>query len=145
MESAKIEGLLEAYFEGNTTLAEEAQIRAYFRQEKVAPQLKQYEPLFAGIEASRREVSQREIVIPKKSAVKTKVWWYGIAASAVVGLIVANFMFSGATMTQDQEEALAALKESKKTMLLLSENLNKGAGKLVLVNEFTETKNRILK
>ena len=30
MEFAKIEKLLEAYFEGNTTLKEEAELRTYF-------------------------------------------------------------------------------------------------------------------
>lgn len=145
MELAKIESLLEAYFEGNTSLSEEAQLRAYFKQGPVAAHLQQYEPLFKGLEKARGEVSQREIVLPQKPSFKVKNIWYGIAASAVVALFVANYMFSEPSLSQDQKEALTALRESKKAMFLLSENFNKGAEQLALVNQFTETKNRILK
>ena len=145
MELAKIESLLEAYFEGNTSLSEEAQLRAYFKKGSVAAHLKQYQPLFQGLEKARGEVSQREISLPQKSGLKIKSLWYGIAASAVIGLFVANYMFSEPSLSQDQEEALTAFKESKKAMFLLSENFNKGALQLAHVNQFTETKNRILK
>jgi hypothetical protein len=145
MELAKIESLLEAYFEGNTSLNEEAQLRAYFRESSVAAHLQQYQPLFKGFEKARGEVSQREIILPQRSGLKFKSLWYGIAASAVIALFVANYIFSEPSLSQDEKEALTALKESKKAMFLLSENFNKGAEQLALVNQFTETKNKILK
>ena len=145
MELARIERLLEAYFEGNTSLSEEAQLRAYFKEESVATHLQQYKPFFTGLEKARGEVSQREILLPQKSGLKVKSLWYGIAASAVVALFVANYMFSEPSLSNDQKEALTALKETKKAMFLLSENFNKGAVQLAHVNQFTETKNRILK
>jgi hypothetical protein len=54
-------------------------------------------------------------------------------------------MYSESQPSQEEKEALAALQESRKAMLLLSENFNKGVEQLALVNQFTETKNKILK
>ena len=64
MELFKIEALLEAYFEGNTSLAEESMLRDYFKNDEVAAGLKQYQPLFAGLEIARTDVSNRNIEIP---------------------------------------------------------------------------------
>jgi hypothetical protein len=60
-------------------------------------------------------------------------------------IAVAGFLFSESNIAQQEQEALAAFNESKKTMLLLSENFNKGTEQLSLVGEFVNTKNRILK
>ena len=145
MELARIEKLLEAYFEGNTSLAEEAELRNYFTGNDVAAKFESYQPLFMGLEAARSEVSQREILVPQKARGFQKNWWYGIAASVAVVIAVAGFVFSEPTMSQEEKEALAAFEESKEAMLFLSENLNKGTKKIALVNQFTETKNRILR
>ena len=145
MELVNIEALLEAYFEGNTSLAEESILRDYFKNDEVAAGLKQYQPLFAGLEIARTEVSNRNIEMPQNSESFQKRWWYGIAASVAIIVTVGGFMFSNPSMTQEENEALMALNESKEALLFLSENLNKGTEQLALVSQFTETKNRILK
>lgn len=145
MELARIERLLEAYFEGNTSLAEEAMLRDYFKSNRVDTSLQMYQPLFAGLEMAGGEVSQREIEMPVKSSDFQNKWWYSIAASVAIVLTVGGMLFSNPSMSQEEKEALATFNESKKALLLLSENLNKGTGQLALVNQFTETKNRILK
>lgn len=145
MELANIEKLLEAYFEGNTSLSEEATLRSYFTGASVAPHLKEYVPLFSGLQAAKEEVLEKELVFSEKTEKAPRAWWYGIAASAAVVVIVAGFVFSQPSRSQEEQEALTAFNESKKAMLLLSENLNKGTEQLVLVNQFSETKNRILK
>jgi hypothetical protein len=145
MELARIEKLLEAYFEGNTTLAEEKSLRKYFTSDTVAPQFQKYQVLFESFKIAKQQVSQREIVIPESKVISPKIWWYGIAASAVVAIMIATFMFSGPSFSPDEKEALMAFNESKKAMLLLSENFNNGAEKLAVIDQFTESKNRILK
>jgi hypothetical protein len=145
MEFANIEKLLEAYFDGNTTLAEEAELRNYFNGSNVAPQFENYRPFFAGIEAARNEVSEREVLLVENTTRTSNKWWYGVAASAAIVIAVAGFVFSEPSISQEEQEALTALNESKKAMFILSENFNKGAGKLALVDHFTTTKNRILK
>lgn len=145
MELARIETLLEAYFEGNTSLAEEAILRDYFKGNRVDASLQMYQPLFASLEMAGSEVSQREIKIPTKPSGFQNTWWYGIAASVVVILTVGGMLFSNPSISQEEKEALVTFNESKKALLLLSENLNKGTGQLALVDQFAETKNRILK
>jgi len=145
MELARIEKLLEAYFDGNTTLAEEKLLRKYFTSDTVAPEFQKYQALFESFKIAKQEVSNREIIIPASNLLKPKVWWYGIAASAIVAIVIASFMFSGPSLSHEEKEALTAFNESKKAMLMLSENFNNGAGQLAVLNQFTESKNRILK
>ena len=157
MELAKIESLLDNYFEGNTTLAEEALLQEYFTGDEVAPHLMAYQALFAGFQQARNEVSVKEIKVPG-SSVKTNNWWYGIAAMLVVGLTVGGFLFSQPQLSQEEQEAMAAYENAKETMFMLSENLNKGTEGIAYltefnkgtssishINQFTNTKNKILK
>ena len=46
MEQSKIEFILEKYFEGETNIAEENELRTYFSSTDVAQHLQQYQPLF---------------------------------------------------------------------------------------------------
>lgn len=145
MELANIEKLLEAYFEGTTTLTEEATLRSYFTGASVAPKLKGYVPLFSGLQAAKDEVLEKELVLSEVTEKTPRNWWYGIAASAAVVALVAGFVFSQPNLSQEEQEALTAFNESKKAMLLLSQNFNKGTEQLALVNQFSETTHKILK
>jgi hypothetical protein len=158
MELAKIESLLEDYFEGITTLEQEAILRTYFANEDVANHLVPYKSLFAGLSMAKQEVSQRELHLPE-TANKSRGLWYSIAATAAIVLVVAGLMFTNSGMTQDEKDALMALNKTKETMLMLSENLNKGTepvfllsenftkgtDALVAINEITLTTNKVLK
>lgn len=142
MELARIETLLEAYFEGQTTLKEEAALCAYFRNGNVAPHLEAYRPLFVGLSTARTEVSQREVQLPTG---RPRFWRYGIAATVAIGIGIAGFMYTQPQLTPEEKEALAAFEKTKEAMKLLSENFNEGAEELAIINQFTITKNKILK
>ncbi|MGV6828443.1 MAG: hypothetical protein ACWA45_03485 [Flavobacteriales bacterium] len=144
MELAKIEKDLEAYFEGSSNLEQESMLRDYFSNNKVAPHLQVYQPLFVGLKNASKEVSQRNIELPNKSLFYNKNW-LSLAASIAVVLGIAGFIFSNKSLSQEEKEALQALNKTKETMLMLSSNLNKGAEELLAINQFTETKNKILK
>lgn len=143
MESVKIEKLLEAYFEGNTTLEEENLLREYFNSKNVAAHLEQYTSMFAGFQVAKEERSSRDFTLPKSKSKTNKPWQYAVAALLVVAFGVGSFYFSQPNYTQEEQEALAAFERSKKAMMLLSENLNKGAEQLTLVDQFEITKDRI--
>ncbi|MCB0456773.1 MAG: hypothetical protein R2776_09255 [Flavobacteriaceae bacterium] len=160
MELANIEKLLDAYFEGETSLTEEALLRDYFTSGNVAPHLQGYIPMFEGFSEAKEERLEKEITIlqPKKN---TSFRSWSIAASVVVLLGISSFWYfnnNAKGLTAEQEEALMAYNEAKQTMLLLSESLNKGASKVSyidefiqntatinIINQFNETKNKILK
>jgi hypothetical protein len=143
MESVKIEKLLEAYFEGNTTLAEEKLLRDYFNSNNVAEHLEQYTSMFAGFQVAKEEHSSREFNLPERKSKTNKTWWYSVAAMLVVAFGVGSFYFSQPRYTQEEKEALAAFEKSKKAMMLLSENLNKGAEQITFVEQFAITKDKI--
>lgn len=143
MELIKIENLLDAYFEGQTNLEEEKQLQNYFNNEKVADHLLQYKPIFVGLEFARQEKSNIAFLMPSAKPRKIKNWWYSVAAMLILAVGVGGFYYSQPRITSEEKEALATFEKSRKTMLLLSENLNKGAEKLTYVEQFEETKDRI--
>jgi len=146
MELAKIEALLDAYFEGETSLEQESVLREYFATNKVAPHLAAYQQLFVGLKAAQEEVLDREINLPTVSTSKeTKRWWYGIAASFIVVIGVASLLMPSNQLSQEEQDALMAFNETKETLLLLSKSFNKGTEELAVLGQFTESKNLILK
>lgn len=147
MELANIEKLLEVYFEGNTTLDQEAVLRAYFSGDDVAPHLSAYQDLFLSFEQAGKEESKRTITFPDSRPTK-RFWNYGIAASLVVALGIAGFMYFGSPSeeyTQEELEAIAAFNESAEYLQLLSDSFNKGTSELAVISEFTESKDKVLK
>ena len=158
MELARITKLLDAYFEGQTSLAEEAELRAYFASEDVAEHLQSYVPLFASFTEAKSETLKSEVILPSEEKQRS-FWNWRIAASIAIVLGISGFMyFNSNSLSAEEEEALLAYNQAKETMLLLSENLNKGTSKVTyidafsentatinLINQFTETKNKILK
>ncbi|NND62568.1 MAG: hypothetical protein HKN48_05195 [Flavobacteriaceae bacterium] len=157
MELAKVETLLESYFEGQTSLEQENELRAFFATEEIPAHLTVYKPMFEGFQLAATESSQKEFQIPDTKK-KSRYWTFGIAASFAVMAGIASFMFSQQGLSQEEQEALAAFKKTKEVMFLFSENLNKGTesvahldeftkgtSNIALINEFTESKNRILK
>ncbi|MEL6812980.1 MAG: hypothetical protein AAFP76_16770 [Bacteroidota bacterium] len=159
MELANIEKLLEAYFEGNTTLAQEQELRVHFRSEELPPHLEVYRPMFMGFDIAREETSEREFTLPEPKK-RNRFWNLSIAASLLLAVGISAYMFtqSGTGLTAEEEEALAAFQKTKETMFLLSENLNEGTESLThleefssglsslnVLNQFNESKNLILK
>lgn len=147
MELNKIEKLLESYFEGTTNLDEEAILMDYFNHQNVTDHLLQYKPIFVGLSAARNENSTRDFKIEDGKPSKIiKPWWYAVAGMLVIALGIGSFFLSQPQqMSQEEKEALMAFENSKKAMMLLSDNLNKGAHQLYYVDKFTNSKDKIWK
>ncbi len=144
MESNNIEQLLDAYFEGNTTLREEADLMDYFNNHRVEDHLLQYKPIFVGLKASKMEHSDKEFKIPEPISSRTyKPWRYAIAAILVVALGIGVFFNSQSQMSQEEKEALVAFENSKKAMIFLSKKFNKGTEQLFYVEQFSIAKDRV--
>lgn len=146
MELNKIEKLLESWFEGQTTLQEEAVLMDFFLNENVPQHLLQYKPIFVGLSAARKEKMEKPVMVfEREKTGKTPVWKYGIAAGLVLALGVGSFYLSGPNpeLTPEEQEALAAFEQSKEALRFLSENINKGTKHLALVDEFEIAKNKV--
>lgn len=151
MELDKIENILEKYFQGETSIAEEKELKEYFSSSNVAQHLEQYRPMFGYFSQVKEQKSTQEIPLQTK---KRNVAWLSIAASVVVLLGIGTFYFvSQKTTTRavaqselgtydNPEEALAA---TQKALALLSNNVNVGIESVQYVKEYEQSKNKIFK
>ena len=149
MELNRIEKLLENYFQGETNLAEEQELKNYFASGNVAPNLKQYQSMVGYFSEAKNEKFTKEIVIHSK---KKSTIWLSIAASVTLLLGVGVFNYlnmetnnktTGELGTYDDPEV--AFRETQKALNLVSENVNVGIKSVEYVNEYQESKNLIFK
>jgi len=145
MEFNKIELLIEKYFEGETTIAEENELKAYFSSSNVAPHLQHYQELFGYfVQAKEQKYLQKEPFFK----IKRNVTWLSVAASVVVLLSIGAYSYWSTipvkTTTElgtyeDPEEAFEA---TQKALAMLSNHVNKGVEGLQYIKVYEDTKNR---
>jgi hypothetical protein len=146
MELNRIETLLEKYFQGETSVIEEKELKNYFSSPDVAQHLEQYIPLFGYFsEASEQEFKQ---TIPLQ-AKKRNVTWLSIAASVIVLLGISTFTYLYQPQKTNDlgtyESPEAAFEATQKALSLLSKNVNVGIESVSYINEFQNSKELIFK
>ncbi|WP_299367560.1 hypothetical protein [Winogradskyella sp.] len=157
-----IEKLIEKYDNAETTLEEEAQLRAYFESDDVAPHLEHYKPLFQYFSLSQQEQYTKDVPLKPK---KTQLYqWISVAAVAVLmlGIFIPNWQGeskSFANLTPEEQEAITQTmeafnlvslgmnkgKQQLNSLAMVSENLNQGIEEASRLSEFSKTTNRIFK
>lgn len=135
MELDRIDKLMEKYFEATTTVAEEEVLREYFLNEKVAPHLEQYIPLFQFFSTAKEEKFTKPVPLkPRKNYYR----WVSVAAVAV---LVFGIYFGN--RYQEKREAEYAYQQTKKALNLLAANFSRGTEKAAYLKEFEVTKQKI--
>ena len=135
MELAKIEKLLEKYFEAKTTVQEEAVLKNYFTQEEVPAHLNEYKEMFNFFSDGSLETSSRTIELSRKNIRIIPVKWLSIAAMLVFFIGVYSIYEKNET---EKEEALFAYMETQRALDLISNSLNKGAGAVAQLDNFNK-------
>lgn len=149
MESHKIESLLDKYFDGETTLAQERELQEYFTSPDVAQHLEQYRPMF-GYFAKEKE-QRFDGTLPLKPRKRKVVAWLSVAASVAVLLGVGTFAYNNLGSqaapndlgTYDNPEL--AMQETQKALDLLSGHFNKGVESVSYINEYEQSKDLVFK
>jgi len=144
MELDNIKSLLEKYFEAETTIAEENELRNYFSSTDVDPELEQYKPMFGYFSEAKNEQSNHQIAV--ESHTKRNLTWISIAASVVVLLGIGAFYFNQEAQDQDLgtfENPEIAFRETQKALDLLSGNFNKGVQSVQYVKEYEIAKDKV--
>ena len=144
MELRQIEILLEKYFEGETSIQEERELKAYFSSSEVASHLEHYKPMFANFQ-KQKEV-QFTKALPLQPRKQNYVKWIGVAASIAV-LFSTIFYFNQNTSEDlgtfsSPEEAFL---ETQKALNMVSNEVNKGVESMEVLNEYEQTKKTIFK
>ncbi|WP_268847474.1 hypothetical protein [Flavobacterium aestivum] len=145
MEFSKMEALLEKYFEGETSIAEENELKEYFSSSNVAEHLEQYRPLFGYFGEAKKEKLTNNVMLISK---KRKVAWLSLAASVVVMLGIGTYTYFNANTVKENkelgtydnpEEALAA---TQKALAMLSNHVNVGIESVQYIQMYEVTKNK---
>ena len=82
-EHIEIKELLNRYYEGESTDADEQRLREYFTSDEVAAELQPYRSIFAYLQEQKSKIKNRKSKIVN--------WWYA-AAAAVACLFFATFL-----------------------------------------------------
>ena len=147
MESDKINALLEKYFEGETTIAEENELKKYFSSAGVAPHVQQYQPLFGYYTSETKQNFEPKLVL--QSNKNRKMSWLAVAASLVVLLGVGIYTFNNVSNDKtnkelgtynDPEEAFRA---TQKALAMLSNHVNVGIESIQYIENYENTKDQI--
>ncbi len=145
-----IEKLIDKYFEGETSIAEENELKLYFSSSDVAQHLKQYQLMFGYFAQAKEQQFTQEIPLQTKK--RNVVMWLSIAASVVILLGAGMFKYLENSSTPNQFVACnaedspeLALEQTQKALALVSEHLNTGIQTVSYINEYENSKNKIFK
>ena len=147
MELTKIDLLINKYFDAETTLAEEQQLRDYFNSGNVAPHLQQYAPMFCFFAEEEDLSYNRPLQFEAKPDYRR---WFSVAAAVIV---VAGgftwFYINGETAgRQDMgtyNNPEVAFRETQKALNMLSKNVNVGVESMSYIGEYEKTRKSIFK
>jgi hypothetical protein len=157
MELETIKILLEKYFEGETSSAEEKQLRTYFSKSDCAPELQPYKQMFGYFESEKDSVWESTLPNETKATAKTffSLSKIGIAASLIFFAGVLSFFII--TNQEKQKNTIAttdlgtfdnpeeAFLETQKALALVSQKLNQGLEGVTYINEYQKTTTLIFK
>ena len=129
MKTENIQQLLQKYFEGETNLLEEKQLRHYFLYEDIAPELAQYKILFAVFELDKNIISdiEEEELLPE-TKMRKLAWksWTSWSAAAVILLLISFSWFYSQSSIQNNTLSPKEIQIAQKYLSLGIESMDKG-------------------
>ena len=125
MELKQIESLLKSYELGQTSIKEEAQLRAFFNSTDVPDDLEHYRILFEYFSAAKQQTFHPNL--PKKASY-FNLRTLSIAASIALlfGLFIKSSNFVHTEVKTYSEQDIRTYNQAKSALEFLSLNLNKG-------------------
>jgi hypothetical protein len=149
-----ISKLLDKYFEGQSSIEEEALLKEYFDQENVSPGLRQYKSLFNAFSRASKVEYGKELVLPKESKIipihqQTKVktiplLWLKVASAAIFVGVIGYFLIrnniadtlstpqiAGTAKHIEPETPEEALQMTMHALAMVSKNYKKGQENLL--------------
>lgn len=149
METRRAEILLEKYFEGQSSLQEEQELRDFFRENRDLPEaLEMNRPFFEGLDESvdtmkelafaeriTGAIEKRERIIQRRCFTQRASWIAGVAAAIIVVLFALN-IWNNQQLQQSQlamntpENPKQAYEMSMDALKYVSVNYNKGIQQL---------------
>lgn len=132
MESARIEKLLEKYYEAETSLKEEKELKDYFARAELPTHLAEHREMFNYFNDSSLETSKRSI---KLSSRTIALRWLSVAAMLVFFVSIFGLYQQNEA---EKEQARLAYQETQKALEMISKSLNKGTGAIAQLDNFNK-------
>jgi hypothetical protein len=163
MDSNKIDELLNKYWNCETSLEEEQQLREYFRGDQIPEQWKETAPLFRYFDAHKKKTLNdgafdasvmAKIKSPSKNQGKVVKIFYNTLriAAGVSVLVVATFLVRNEIrkstpqeMVDTYDDPKLALEETKKALMMISKSFGTAEEKAKKINMFNEAQQQIQK
>jgi hypothetical protein len=157
MDSKKIEELLQKYWDCETSLEEEQQLREYFHQQNVPEQWKETAALFHYFEQQKSKAVNEQFEktvlgqIKKPQGKVTNLVQTSLRIAAGVAVLVAAIFFVRQELKKDEPVAMEdtfddpqkALEETKKALLMISKGFGRGEQQAKKINMLNEAKDKI--
>ena len=164
MDYKRIEQLLDKYWECETSIEEENELKEFFTQEDVPEQWKETALLFRYYksEIKNRKLDKsfdskviQNISNPQIQGKEGKViqWYnrYARVAAVVLILVAVSFVITRTLQKQQQKALVAdtyqnpedAFAETKKALLLISKNIGKGKDQAMKLTKFNKAEEKI--
>jgi hypothetical protein len=161
MDSKKIEELLSRYWNCETSLEEEQQLKEYFRGREIPDQLKETAALFQYFEVQKKQelndpLFEREVVkntsAPKKGKVAKLVFNAMRIAAGVAVLVMAVYFVRNEIRKDTPQEVVdtyddpkLAFEETKKALMMISKSFGTAEDKAKKINLFNEAQEQVQK
>ena len=161
MDYDKVRKLLKKYWEGETDLAEERQLKDFFSQDRELPNdLKHEKSLFVYLKQGENasvphydptEKLRKHWIESKEAPIKKMPWWKQSLkyAAVLVPLLLLGYYLINVNQnkqvitvqTDTFRDPKKAIAETEKALLLLSQNMNDGMSKMESFKLFDEVRN----
>ena len=139
MERQQINNLLEKYLEGKTSLAEEKNLKTYFKNTaNLPPEWEEYRVLFAYFDSEKETKYEGEIYLPKERNYK-KIISVAAAISVVVGFFVFQ-PFGNEQTNQAEGKSIQATENAKSLFMLMGSFPEESKENLEYLNELDALK-----
>ena len=160
MDSKQIEQLLEKYWNTETSLEEEQQLRDFFRSENIPEPLKETAELFRYFDQQKKvQLSEssfdgdvvRKINATRPAAKTVKMYYNYARIAAGIVVVVAATYFVGqevrksypAEVTDTYSDPKLAFEETKKALMMLSKGFGKARHETEKIKMFNEAEQKI--
>lgn len=145
MDYKRIEDLLYKYFEANTSIAEENELKAFFNSNENIPENLLYaKKLFAVFTEEKQVILSKEIITQKTSKRKLFIYISGIAASIVIAVFIMfintpkNEIIYAYINGKAITNKVVAEQYTRQALLAVSKNLDNGTKNLNKLSEFNK-------
>jgi len=143
MDSKVIQQILDKYWEGETSLQEEAQLREFFSRDDVPESLRAIQPMFQFYKQEQEaflngdfderlssKLKAADNQVPRRATIVRMISRAAAIAAIFIGVFWVYKINSVETLNKPEKlEAQMAYQEAKAALMLISRKLKKGTGK----------------